>query len=273
MFYRELFFALLGIDISAFDNKAQMFFSSDHQTLSNGGSVHDEDVVKTQNSLKNNMGESIMKKTMITALVAVAAIGFSSTSFARGGSSSSSSGLIDIEDVSVGVDASKTITKTTTVDINKTINKWGVEADFKAPAAGGNIGPVAYEAPAVAGDLIEISAKAIAIQRGEVAPVYADLAFMGSGGAMARSGEAAAAASAAASASSDAAAAAGLAASSAAAADAAAAGAAAGGDSGYVSFSGITTGAVSTGAVTIDLSNAATALAVGGSYAPPAVTP
>lgn len=217
------------------------------------------------------MGESIMKKTMITALVAVAAFGISSTSFAWGGSSSSSSGLIDIEDVNVAVDLSETITETT--NINKTINKWGVEADFKAPAAGGDIGQVAYEAPAVGGDLIEISARAVAIQRGQVAPVYADLAFMGSGGAIAGSGEAAAAAAAAASsdASSDAAAAAGLAASSAAAADAAA-GSAAGGDSGYVSFSGITTGAVSTGPVTIDLSNAATALAVGGGYTP-VVTP
>lgn len=59
-----------------------MFFSSDHQTLSNGGSVHDEDVVKTQNSLKNNMGESIMKKTVIASIAVAVAFGFSSNAFA-----------------------------------------------------------------------------------------------------------------------------------------------------------------------------------------------
>ncbi len=204
-----------------------------------------------------------MKKTIITTLVAVAALGFSGTSFAGpggpgGGSSSSSSGLIDIGDVSL--DLSRTISNTTNTTINKTENEWGVEADFKAPAAGGNIGQVAYDAPAVGGDLIDVSARAIAIQRGEVDPVYADLAFMGSGGVLAGSGDAAAGFAAS------------LAASGSVGVDHALAGAtaagslagAAGGDSGYVSFTGITTGAVSTGAVTIDLSNNATALAIGG---------
>ncbi len=84
-----------------------------------------------------------MKKTIITALVAVAAFGLSGTSFAGhgGGSSSSSSGLIDIGDVSL--DMTRTISNTTNTTINKTENEWGVEADFKAPAAGGNIGQVA----------------------------------------------------------------------------------------------------------------------------------
>lgn len=131
-----------------------------------------------------------------------------------------------------------------------------MEADFQAPAAGGNIGQVAYDAPVVGGDLINVSAKAIAIQRGEVDPVYADLAFLGSGGVMAGSGEAMASAAPG----GVGGAGAGLAGVGGPGGEAAAAG----GHTGNVSIFGVSTGAVSTGAVTIDLSNTATALAIGG---------
>jgi hypothetical protein len=217
--------------------------------------------------------ELIMKKTIITALVAVAAFGFSNTSFAGHSSSSAGPGqlggfnMIDNEfDVDLDISTEMEMDMKT-VDVNESVN-----AATDAPAAGGNIGQVAYDAPAVGGDLIMVSARATAIQLGDVAPVYADLAFMGSGGAIGASGLAEADADADADASSEAAAAAvgGFfgpgASASASAAEAASSAAAAGGTSGDVSLSSITTGAVSTGAVTIDLSNVATALAVGGAY-------
>jgi len=218
-----------------------------------------------------------MKKTIITSLVAVAALGFSGTSFA--GSSSSSGFLGEVSlDLSKDVDINKTtdITKTitNTLDITKTDNS--INADFKAPAAGGNIGQVAYEAPAVGGDMYTVVAKAVAIQNGHVDSVYPELELVTSGGLIAGSGtgQAAAAAQAAAGNAAAQAASSSIGGASSAAGDAAAAAqaAAAGGTSGYVSQSGITTGAVSLGNVSIDLSNAATSLAVGGNYSP-VVTP
>lgn len=181
-----------------------------------------------------------MKKTIITTLVAVAAMGFSGVSFA--GYSDSGTDV----DVSI-VDLSDHITRTSTemftrIDNDTRIESdWEVEADFLAPAAGGNIGQVAYLAPAVGGDMIHLEADATAIQLGDVAPVYMPFALS----------------------SGDITATAGL------GTPAFFGPAIPGGDATIFGA----TGAVTTGAITIDLSNSATALVVGGDYAPAVVTP
>jgi hypothetical protein len=204
------------------------------------------------------MGDFIMKKTFITALVAVSAFGFSGTSFA-GGAAAAAPDLFSNNDLDVDF-SSKTESNTfnstlnnsftSTVDDSFSVDN-SINADEDAPAAGGNL-QVAYDAPAVGGDMITVNASAIAIQLGDVASTYPELALLASGGVIAGSGAGAAAA------------------------DASPLGgaAAAGGDSGNVTVTS-TTGAVSTGAVTIDLSNSATALAVGGNYNynTPAVNP
>ncbi len=184
-----------------------------------------------------------MKKSILAGLVAVAAFGFSNTTFAApphhmGGSDLTVGDItVDVTDID------------TTIDVDKSIN-----AADSAPAAGGAIGQVAYDAPAVGGDLIEISARAMAIQMGDVAPMYPDLVFMGSGGALAVGAEGGDASSQPGSIGGFM------------GVGAYPAVAAAGGDGGNAAVIGTHTGDVSTGAITIDLSNAATALAVGGSY-------
>jgi hypothetical protein len=194
------------------------------------------------------MGDLIMKKTIITAIVAVSAFGFSGTSFAGGAAAAAPDLLsnndlnVDFSSSSVSNTFSSTLNNSFTSEVDEEFSvDTSINAEEDGPAAGGNL-QVAYDAPAVGGDMITVNASAIAVQLGDVASTYPELAFLGSGGVIAGSGAGAAAA------------------------DASFGGAAAaGGDSGNVTVTS-TTGAVSTGAVTIDLSNTATALAVGGSY-------
>jgi hypothetical protein len=186
------------------------------------------------------MKEQIMKKSMIAALVAVAAFGFSGTSFAApmppmGSGLSIGDIAVALTDIDTTVDAS----------VDSSIN-----AADSAPAAGGAIGQVAYDAPAVGGDMIDISAIATAIQLGDVASQYPTLASVTSGAVDANGAAGGNAAS-----------------------EPGVAGifgypavAAAGGDGGNAMVMGASTGAVSIGDINIDLSNSATALAVGGSY-------
>lgn len=193
-----------------------------------------------------------MKKSILAGLVAVAAFGFSNTTFAAPphhmGGSDLTVGDIAVTEIDTEIE--------TEIDVDESIN-----AAWNAPAAGGSIGQVAYDAPAVGGDMIEISAHAVAIQMGEVDPMYPDLVFMGSGGVIAGSGDGADGG-----AGGDAAAAAASNFFAVSTSSSPGGNGAAGGDSGNVAVFGVETGAVSTGAITIDLSNTATALAIGGSY-------
>ncbi|AOS83911.1 hypothetical protein BIU88_06960 [Chlorobaculum limnaeum] len=195
------------------------------------------------------MGDLIMKKTIITAMVAVSALGFSGTSFAVGAAAAAPD-LFSNNDIELDVslinetnDFNVDVDKSVDIDVDKRVRfDSSINADDDAPAAGGNL-QVAYDAPAVGGDMIDVSSVAFALQLGDAESTYADLDFMGSGGVIAGSGPAAAAA------------------------DASPLGgaAAAGGDSGNVNITA-TSGAITTGAVDINLSNTATALGVGGSY-------
>lgn len=172
-----------------------------------------------------------MKKTIITSLVALAALGFSGTSFAQPPQHNEDPAGINVIDNEVDL------------DFDLDLKDESVNADHEGPAAGDDIGQVAYDAPAVGNDMIRISAEATAIQKGD-AILFPDLKSIDTGSVEVESGLASVSPQHH--------------------------GPQPEGVPGSASADNATTGNVSFGDITVDLSNVASAIAIGGggSYSP-----
>jgi len=180
--------------------------------------------VKTKKLSKQN-GEPIMKKTIITSLVAIATLGFSGASFAVNGGQTSCPPPIQQDPCCPDI----------TLNLDDHSTDSSINADCKGPAAGNDIGQVAYDAPAVGNDYNynEVIATATATQNGQ-AHLFNNLSTSGAFG---------------------------VASGVSSCCDPCAAGAAGAASADYASVGNVTIGDVS-----VDLSNVASAVAVGGNY-------